>query len=584
MPDILKALTNIVSSAFAECGYDEKSGIVTPSDRLDLCQFQCNGAFAASKIYKKPPFVIAEEVAAVVARHELFESAELCKPGFINMTLKDEALLKLASDSANDAHLGIPQEKAETVILDYGGANVAKPLHIGHLRSAIIGESLKRIAQTMGLKVVGDVHMGDWGLQIGLVIAELRERNPDWACFSDGFNTGDKLSVALNVDELNEIYPTASKKSKEHEQFKETARRITAELQSGHAGYMALWREIMHVSVEDLRKNYGALGIEFELWLGESDAEQYVPELLNILTEKNLLIESQGAMVVDVSDPDDKAEMPPVIIKKSDNSSIYATTDLATIIQRQRDFAPGKIWYVVDKRQSLHFTQVFRCAKKAGLVPEGTELEHAGFGTMNGSDGKPYKTRDGGVMRLDDFMNQITEAAYDKMNAREFENEGQKLDTAKKVAVAAIKFGDLSNHRLKDYVFDIDKFLSFEGKTGTYLLYTVTRINSILKKVGYESETPEFTGIYSGIEREIYLYSILMGETFRHAVEEKAPSFICDGAYRLAQLFSQFYHDNRISNEQDEAKKTSWLSLCIFVRKMLVKHLDALGIETVEVM
>ncbi len=584
MTNIINDLTKCVSKAFEECGYDKSLGTVSVSDRLDLCQFQCNGAFAGAKQYKKAPFMIADEVAKKLSGNEIFKSVEMVKPGFINITLKDGEIFKKANEIAEDTNLGIPQaEKPETIVLDYGGANVAKPLHIGHLRSAIIGESLKRIARAMGNKVISDVHLGDWGLQIGLVIAELMVRNPDWICFSPDFDPDKHKVDPINVDDLNEIYPFASQKSKVDEAFKEKARAVTAELQSGHKGYIAVWKEIMRVSVKDLKENYGKLYVDFDLWYGESDADKYVDELLDVLNEKGIMHESDGAMVVDVEEETDKAAVPPVIIKKSDNSNIYATTDLATIIQRQKDFAPNRIWYVVDKRQELHFTQVFRCAKKAGIVPEDTELAHLGIGTMNGKDGKPYKTRDGGVMRLSDLLNTVIEAAVEKMSDENFDSAQEKRETAEKVAIAAVKFGDLSNHILKDYIFDIDKFLSFEGKTGTYLIYTVTRINSILRNLGVDDSQPiTFNGVYSDIERELLLNIILSGEAFKHALAERAPSAICDNAYRLASLFSTFYHDNHILGETDKDKQSTWISLCILVRRLLLKHLDVLGIKAVE--
>lgn len=584
MTSIIDDLTGIVSGAFEDCGYDRDLGAVSVSDRLDLCQFQCNGAFAGAKQYKKAPFMIADEVVQKISKNEIFKSVEMVKPGFINITLKDEVLLKKAKEIAGDINLGIPQaEKSETIVLDYGGPNVAKPLHIGHLRSAIIGESLKRIARAMGNKVISDVHLGDWGLQIGLVIAELSERNPDWVCFSSDFDPDKDKVNPIDVDELNEIYPFASQKSKSDEAFKEKARAVTAELQSGHKGYIAVWKEIMRVSVRDLKENYKRLYVDFDLWYGESDANEYVDELIEILNKKGLMYESDGAMVVDVEEETDKAPIPPVIVKKSDNSNIYATTDLATIIQREKDFSPDRIWYVVDKRQGLHLTQVFRCARKAGIVPDSTELAHLAIGTMNGKDGKPYKTRDGGVMRLSDLINTVVEAAYEKMSDENFDTKEEKRDAAQKVAVAAVKFGDLSNHIQKDYIFDIDKFLSFEGKTGTYLIYTVTRINSILRNLGVNNDGQMFfSGIYSDIERELLLNIILSGEAFKHALSERAPSVICDNAYRLASLFSTFYHDNHIMGETDKNKQSNWISLCILVRKLLIRHLDVLGIKAVE--
>lgn len=581
MQVITKTLTEIVSAAFEKCGYDGKLGAVTASDRLDLCQFQCNGAFAGAKLYKKAPFMIAEDVAAVLQNEGIFSKAEVVKPGFLNLTLSDDYMLSLVKEIAADEHLGVPQaEKPQTIVIDYGGPNVAKPLHIGHLRSAIIGESLKRLARACGNTVYGDVHLGDWGLQIGLVIAELNERYPDWKCFDESFDPDTDKVEPLSAELLCEVYPFASKKSKTDEVFKDKAHTATFELQSGRAGYIALWKEILRVSIADLKDNYSKLDVDFDYWYGESDADKYIPELMKILEDKQLSYESNGALVVDVELESDKAPMPPVIVRKSDNSSIYATTDLATIIQREKDFHPDKIWYVVDKRQELHFTQVFRCARRAELVPESTELEFLGFGTMNGQDGTPYKTRDGGVMRLSDLINTVTETSLARLEGSAFVNEEDRTDYAQKLGMAAVKFGDLINHRSKDYIFDLDKFLSAEGKTGIYLLYTVSRINSIMKKAG--DSAAELSGIYTEAEREIMLKLIMTGSAFVYAMNEKAPNYICENAYQLAVSFSHFYHENHIMDESDPAKKASWLALAKLVRQVIIKHLDILGIKTVE--
>lgn len=581
MQSITKILTGIVSDAFDKCGYDSKLGAVTASDRLDLCQFQCNGAFAGAKLYKKAPFMIADDVAKVLQSEGIFSKVDVVKPGFLNLTLSDDYMLKLTKEIEADKFCGVPQaEKPQTIIIDYGGPNVAKPLHIGHLRSAIIGESLKRLARACGNTVYGDVHLGDWGLQIGLVIAELNERYPDWKCFSEDFSADTDTVEPLSAELLCEVYPFASKKSKENEDFKAKAHTTTFELQNGRAGYIALWKEILRVSIADLKDNYSKLDVDFDYWYGESDADKYIPELMKILEDKKLSYESNGALVVDVELESDKAPMPPVIVRKSDNSSIYATTDLATIIQREKDFHPNKIWYVVDKRQELHFTQVFRCARRAELVPAETELEFLGFGTMNGSDGKPYKTRDGGVMRLSDLIETVTNASLQRLENSSFVSEDDRESYARKLGMAAVKFGDLINHRSKDYIFDLDKFLSSEGKTGIYLLYTVSRINSIMKKAG--DAKAEFTGIYTDEERELMLKLIMTGDVFNYAMDEKAPNYICENAYQLAVSFSRFYHENHIMDEKDEAKKASWLALAKLVRTVIIKHLDILGIETVE--
>lgn len=580
MKRITEILSEKVGAAFEKCGYDASLGQVSVSDRLDLCQFQCNGSFAAAKRYKKAPLVVAGEVCDRLADDAVIKSAEAFRPGFINIVLTDEYLAARLTEQNADENLAVPQIGAgKKIIIDYGGPNVAKPLHIGHLRSAIIGESLKRLARACGSEVYGDIHMGDWGLQIGLVIAELADRHPDWRCFAADFDENADSVPGLDCDTLNEVYPFASKRSKEDKAFAERAHTATFELQNGRSGYMAIWREIMRVSVADLKANYDKLGVSFDLWYGESDADKYIPELMERLG--GLMHESDGAMVVDVAREDDKAPMPPVIVRKSDNSSIYATTDLATIIQRERDFAPDEIWYVVDNRQGLHFEQVFRCAKKAGLVPENTALEFLGFGTMNGTDGKPYKTREGGIMRLSELLSTVESAAEQKLEKSEFVSDENRAETAHRVGMAAVKFGDLINQRVKDYIFDLDKFLSFEGKTGTYLLYTVTRINSILRKAGDADGEITLSG---DAERELALALTLSGESFYFAAREKAPNYLCESAYRIATAFSRFYHDNHILNEQDENKKNSRLSLIKLTKKVLEKHLNVLGIDTVEAM
>lgn len=582
---ITKILTDKLSAAFAECGYSAELGTVVTSDRPDLCQFQCNGAFAGAKLYHKAPRMIAADAAAKLEGDADLEKVEVVGAGFINITVSDEFLLGYVKQALADENLGIPQaEKPETVVLDYGGPNVAKPLHIGHLRSAVIGEALKRLVRATGRKTISDVHLGDWGLQMGLVMAELQERHPEWACFAEDFDAENFAGVDLDAESLNVIYPFASAKSKENDDFKQKARAVTAKLQKGDPGYTALWREIIRISVADMKKNYENLNVDFDYWYGESDAEKYVPELLDVLNEKGLLHESQGAMVVDVEEESDKITIPPVIIKKSDNSNIYATTDLATLIQREHDFKPDQIWYIVDARQGLYFTQVFRCAKKAGIVPEEVTLAHIGYGTMNGADGKPYKTREGGVMRLADFYNTVYEAALERVSASNFSKDADREDIARKITVATIKFGDLVNYCMKDYVFDMDKFMAPDGKTGSFLLYTIARINSILKKAEGAGEQFDSSAVYTDSERDLLLKISLSGEAFALAYREKAPSVICENAYQLASAFSKFYHDNHILTEEDADKKRAWLNICAAVRTVLEKHLDVLGIEPVEMM
>ena len=558
-------------TAFSECGYDEALGHVVVSNRLDLCQFQCNGALSGAKQYRKAPLLIAKEVAAHIPENEMIGSLEVVAPGFINISLKDEFLIKYVQELYFDKHMGIPQaDKEETIVLDYGNPNVAKPLHVGHLRSAIIGEALKRIIIATGRKAIGDVHLGDWGLPMGLVLAELEERY------------GDKLPI-LTTDLLNEIYPYASKKSKEDSEFLEKARTITAKLQKGDPAYKETWKTMIALSIEDIKNTFTRLGATFDYWYGESDSSKYVPELIEILKTKNILVESEGAQVVEVAKEDDKQPIPPTIVIKSNGSEGYATTDIATIIQRQKDFAPDKIWYVVDFRQNLHFTQVFRTAQKAELIPSTTELTHLCFGTVNGKDGKPFKTRDGGVMQLSDLLDTVVECAYEKLRRSDNVEESVKKETAEKIGIAAIKFGDLINHYSKDCIFDLDKFMASEGKTGVYLLYVVARINSIMRK-NQNNCNIKLNGVYSEGERDLLLKLALSGNAFLGAYNEKSPNILCENAYQIAVAFSKFYHDNHIISETDDDKKSSWLSLCMIVKAMLIKHLDTLGIETVEVM
>ena len=566
---VTNLLSDIFTTAFSECGYDEALGQVVVSNRLDLCQFQCNGALLGAKQYRKSPLLIAKEVVARLPENEMISSVETVAPGFINISLKDEFLMKYVQEMYFDQHMGIPQaEQEETIVLDYGNPNVAKPLHVGHLRSAIIGEALKRIITATGRKAIGDVHLGDWGLPMGLVLAELEERY------------GDHPPI-LTADLLNEIYPYASKKSKENSEFLEKARTITAKLQKGDPAYTATWKTMITLSVEDIQKTYTRLGTTFDYWYGESNSSQYVPELIEILKDKDILVESDGAQVVEVAQANDKQPIPPTIVIKSNGSEGYATTDIATIIQRQKDFAPDKIWYVVDFRQNLHFTQVFRTAQKAELIPDTTELSHLCFGTVNGKDGKPFKTRDGGVMQLSDLLDTVVESAYEKLSPSE---ESYRKETAEKIGIAAIKFGDLINHYSKDCLFDIDKFVASEGKTGVYLLYVVARINSIMKKNNNDSCGVKLNGVYSQEERDLLLKLALSGNAFLAAYNEKSPNILCENAYHIAVVFSKFYRNNHIISEADDDKKASWLSLCKIVKAMLVKQLDTLGIETVEAM
>ena len=586
MKTVTELITDICSEAFVKCGFDAELGLVTKSDRPELCQFQCNGALKGAKLYKKPPFQIANAVVEILAAREEFKSVQMVMPGFINIIMKDSWLAALVNESSADPRHGFPQIlEGKKVLVDYGGPNVAKPLHIGHLRSAIIGESLKRIAAAAGANAFGDVHLGDWGLQMGLVITELRERHPDWRCFAEDFDPDVDTIPEISIEELNQVYPCASKRSKEDAEYSRIAHEVTAQLQKKHPGYYALWCAFMKVSKADMKKIYDRLGVDFEYWYGESDAEDYVDRLLAILEEKELLVESDGARVVNVSREDDAAPMPPVIIKKSDNSNIYATTDLATLIQRKELFDPDNIWYVVDKRQGLHFTQVFRCEKLAGILKEECECEHLGFGTMNGADGKPFKTRDGGVMQLISLLDTAYEKSRENLDASKFATEEEACSVADKIAIASIKFGDLINNRAKDYIFDIDRFLSCEGKTGAYLLYTVTRITSLLKKA--EGELPTACDVnceLTASERDLLLNILDAPEYFASAVTERAPNYIAESAYKIATAFSAFYHDNRVLGEENESLRRNRIALCVITKERLEALTDLLGMNTVDAM
>lgn len=584
-----QTLTALVSKAFADCGYDESLGAVTVSNRPDLCQFQCNGALAAAKQYKKNPAIIANEVAEKLQGEPMLAKAEFVPPGFLNLDVADSYLTERTRAMAQDARLNLPQAASPfSIVVDYGGPNVAKPLHIGHLRTAIIGESLVRLSRFLGHNVVGDVHLGDWGLQMGLIIAGLRDRQPELCYFDESFAGPYPTEPPVTLDDLNELYPASSARSKTDEAFKAEAQKATGELQNGRPGYVALWKHFLSLSVTDLKKSYAKLDVKFDKWLGESDAAPYVDEMLGILKEKNLSYLSDGALIVDVAQEDDDEEIPPIIISKSDGSQLYGTTDLATILQRQRDFAPDEIWYVVDNRQAMHFKQVFRCAHMAKLVPDETKLLHVGFGTMNGKDGKPYKTRDGGVMRLSDLITTVTNAAREKMATSDTAaslSEEEAAACAEKIGIAALKIGDLINHRTKDYVFDLDRFLASEGKTGPYLQYAAVRIHSVLEKAKAQGFTPgELLPPASETERALMLSLASVGDTLLRAFYDRAPNGICEALFELAGLFNRFYYENKILTNPDAAQRDSWLALISVTEKMIALLLSLLAIQVPEKM
>lgn len=586
MKKILECIVAELAPAFENCGYDRSYARVTLSNRPDLCEYQCNGAMAAAKAYKKKPIDIANEVVEKLQGNEMFSEITAVMPGFINIRLNGEYLASYMNGMQAEDKLGVEEVKTgETIIVDYGGANVAKPLHVGHLRSAVIGESVKRMGRYLGYNMIGDVHLGDWGLQMGLIIEELRDRKPDLVYFDENYTGEYPSEPPFTISELEDIYPTASGKSKVDEAFKERAQTATFKLQKGYPPYTAIWKHIMSVSLADLKRNYDNLDVHFELWKGESDAEEYIPWLIQDLQDKGLAYESQGALVVDVTEPTDSKELPPCIVRKSDGAALYATSDLGTIIQREKDFQPVKYVYITDKRQELHFKQVFRVAKKAGYVKPETPMIHIGFGTMNGKDGKPFKTREGGVMRLEHLIADIDEAVYSRIMENRSMDEAEAKETAKIVGLAALKYGDLSNQAAKDYVFDIDRFISFEGNTGPYILYTIVRIKSILAK--YEAQNPgakaeSILPAASDAEKTLMLELSKYNDVMESAFAETAPHKICQYIFDLSNAFNSFYHDTRILAEEDKERQASWIALITLVKRVLEACIQVLGFEAPE--
>ena len=592
MKTIIELITDEIKNVFTECGYDEAYAKVTVSNRPDLCEFQCNGAMAAAKAYKKAPFMIADEVVAKLTDNKMFSKIESVKPGFININICEDYLAGYLNEMSETEKFGyFNADKEKTVIVDYGGANAAKPLHVGHLRSAVIGESVKRINTFAGNKTIGDVHLGAWGLQMGLIIEELRDRKPELPYFDDSFTGEYPEEAPFTISELEEIYPTASKKSKEDEAYKEAAMQATFELQHGKRGYQALLKHILNVSVTDLKRNYANLNVSFELWKGESDAQPYIPDMVQKMKDDGFAYISDGALVVDVKEETDTKEIPPCMILKSDGASLYNTTDLATMVWRMKDYNPDELIYVVDKRQELYFTQVFRCARKTGIVKPETELKFLGFGTMNGKDGRPFKTRDGGVMRLEHLISGINEEMLAKIqeNQKTKENLGisteEAENTAKMVALAAIKYGDLSNQASKDYIFDIDRFTSFEGNTGPYILYTIVRIKSILNKyhgLGKDDSGAVIEAAHSKSEKDLMLELSKFNAVMESAFEETAPHKICSYIYDLANAFNSFYHGTKIMSEENETVQKSYIRLLELTKSVLETCIDVLGFSAPE--
>lgn len=583
MERILDYISDKMGLAFEKAGYEASYGKVTVSNRPDLCEYQCNGALAAAKAYHCAPIQIAQKVVEELDAQD-FSLAEAVMPGFINLRLSGSFLAGYLEQMRTAPDFGVEKSgTGKTVVVDYGGANVAKPLHIGHLRPAIIGESLKRLHQFMGYNAIGDVHLGDWGLQMGLIIAELQDRQPNLPYFDPDFTGEYPAEAPFTLTELEEIYPAASARKKTDAEFAERAHAATYALQQGNRGYRAIWQHIMRISLADLHRVYDSLDVHFEKWLGESDADPYIPAMVAGLKAKGLAIPSEGAWVIPVAEPGDKKEIPPVILVKSDGSSIYATTDLATMVQRMQDWSPDKILYVTDKRQNLHFEQIFRAARKAGIVKPETELEHVGHGTMNGADGKPFKTRDGGVLRLEQLVKEMTDFVRAKVVENKIVDENEVENTTHIIALAALKYGDLSNQPTKDYNFDLERFAAFEGNTGPYILYTIVRVKSILAKYGAWEHLPIQAPVNDSA-KDLMLSVTRLAPTLESALRTASPNLICAYVYELAGCVNKFYHETRILGEEDKEKQAGYIALIGLAKDILETCISILGFEAPEKM
>ena len=583
MEKILDIITAKMQQAFADAGYDASFGRVTVSNRPDLCEYQCNGALAAAKTYKCAPIQIAKAVAEKLDAND-YDLVDAVMPGFINLKLSDAFLRNYLEQMRVSDSFGIEKTgTGKTIVVDYGGPNVAKPLHIGHLRSAIIGESLKRLYKFFGYNTIGDIHLGDWGLQMGLIITELQERQPD-LCYFDPDYTGEyPAEPPFTISELEEIYPAASAKKKMDEDFADRAHTATFELQNGRRGYRAIWQHIMKLSVADMTRIYDNLDVHFESWLGESDADPFIPAMIEDFKTKGLAVQSEGALVIPVAEESDKKEVPPCILVKSDGSAIYATTDLATMVQRMQDFKPDEMLYITDKRQALHFEQVFRAAKKGGILPEGFTVSHLGFGTMNGKDGKPFKTRDGGVMRLEQLIADMTAFVRAKVVENKIVEESEVDATTAKIALAALKYGDLSNQPTKDYVFDMDRFAAFEGNTGPYILYTIVRIKSILSRYGAWENLP-IQAPANQYAKDLMLAITKFGPAMESALKSFAPNLVCAYIYELAGCVNKFYHETPILKEENEEVKAGHIALIALAKNVLETCIHILGFSAPEKM
>ncbi|MCL2051642.1 MAG: arginine--tRNA ligase [Lachnospiraceae bacterium] len=591
MEKFIDEISAEIKAAFSALGYNPDLGKVTVSNRPDLCEYQCNGAMAGAKEYRKAPLAIAEEVAAKLKDSQIFAEVNVAPPGFLNLKLKSSFICDYLKQMIKAPKFGLKQpEKPLKVVIDYGGANVAKALHIGHLRTAIIGESVKRIVRYSGHEAIGDVHLGDWGLHMGLIITELNERKPELVYFDAEYDGVYPEEAPFTIDELGEIYPTASARSKIDEAYREKALQATFELQSGRRGYRALFGHIMRISLRDLKKIYRSLNVDFDLWKGESDVHDLIAPMIEGFKRDGFAYCSNGALIIDIKKETDTKEMPPGLIVKSDGAYLYLTTDLATVLDRMENIAPDMIIYLTDKRQSMHFEQLFRCVKKTGLAPPEVDFYFVGFGTMNGADGKPFKTRDGGTMRLEELVALINEEMYQKIIANREVSETKARETAQVVGLAALKYGDLSNQAAKDYIFDIDRFTSFEGDTGPYILYTIVRIKSILAKyaeaggiVSMEAlkATDDLEGEKTGA-KALMLNIAGFNAMLEAAYTEIAPHRVTAYIYELANALNTFYHQTKILTEPVNEKQKSYLALLALTKEILETCIDLLGFSAPE--
>ena len=583
MEKILDIITEKMQRAFADAGYDASFGRVTVSNRPDLCEYQCNGALSAAKQYHCAPIQIAKAVVEKLDAND-YSLVEAVMPGFINLKLSGLFLQNYLEQMRTAPDFGVEKLGAgKTIVVDYGGANVAKPLHIGHLRPAIIGEALKRLYAFFGYNTIGDVHLGDWGLQMGLIITELQERQPELPYFDPDYTGDYPAEPPFTLSDLEEIYPAASAKKKVDQDFAARAHTATFELQQGRRGYRAIWQHIMNISIPDLRRIYDSLDVHFEKWLGESDADPYISAMIQDLKDRGFAVESEGALVFPVAEETDKKEVPPCILVKSDGAAIYATTDLATMVQRMQDWNPDKILYVTDKRQALHFEQIFRAAHRSGIVKPETELEHLGHGTMNGKDGKPFKTRDGGVLRLETLIADMTAFVRAKVVENRIVAGSEIDDTTAKIALAALKYGDLSNQPTKDYNFDLERFAAFEGNTGPYILYTIVRIKSILAKYGPWDQLP-IQEPANALAKDLMIAITKFGPALESALKSSAPNLICAYIYDLAGCVNKFYHDTPILKEEDENLKAGNIALLGLAKNILETSIHLLGFSAPEKM